>query len=250
MIQYPNIWGHRGCSTRFPENTLVAFEAAARIPGIAGIETDVQMSKDGVLMIMHDEKLDRTTNGTGELRNYTCDELKAMEIASVDGGIERIPTLEEMLTLLKPYCLENGLLINLELKNSIIRYEGMEERVLAKVKSFGLLDYVIFSSFLPESMGLIKELEPSAKTGILGEKIHFCYDEMLKQKADAVHPWWDNLSCDPEFLKKLENVPVRVWNMEEPFFGQDRPFYRRNMMEFATYGVTDVITNVPEQYIS
>lgn len=248
-MKYPNIWGHRGCSTRFPENTLVAFEAAAKLKGITGIETDVQMSKDGVLMIMHDEKLDRTTNGHGELRNYTLEELKEFEIQGVDGRIERIPTLEEMFELLAPYCKNNGLIINLELKNSIIRYEGMEEKVLAMVEKFGLEDYIVYSSFLPESMGLVKELNSDAKTGILGEKIHFCYDNMLKYKADAVHPWWDNLSCDPEFLEKLSNVPVRVWNMEEPFFGQDRPFYKRDMMEFAKYGVTDVITNVPEKYL-
>lgn len=248
-MKYPNIWGHRGCSTRFPENTLVAFEAAAKLKGITGIETDVQMSKDGVLMIMHDEKLDRTTNGQGELRNYTLEELKGFEIQGVDGQIERIPTLEEMFELLAPYCKENGLIINLELKNSIIRYEGMEEKVLAMVEKFGLEDYIVYSSFLPESMGLVKELKPDAKTGILGEKIHFCYDNMLKYQADAVHPWWDNLSCDSDFLDKLSNVPVRVWNMEEPFFGQDRPFYKREMMEFAKYGVTDVITNVPEVYL-
>ena len=68
------IWAHRGCSQRYPENTLLAFEKAMDIPGLAGIELDIQMTRDGELVVIHDERVDRTTDGSGELRNFTMKE--------------------------------------------------------------------------------------------------------------------------------------------------------------------------------
>lgn len=70
------IWAHRGCGQIYPENTLLAFEKAAEIEGLTGIELDIQMTKDGELVVIHDEKVDRTTEGTGYVRDYTLSELK------------------------------------------------------------------------------------------------------------------------------------------------------------------------------
>lgn len=65
------IWAHRGCSQRYPENTLLAFENAARLNGLIGIELDIQLTRDGELVVIHDERVDRTTEGSGYVREYT-----------------------------------------------------------------------------------------------------------------------------------------------------------------------------------
>ena len=241
----PYICAHRGYSLAYPENTLEAFEAAAKLQGITGIELDVQLSKDGELVVIHDEKVDRTTNGTGEVRNFTLLELKALTIQSVNGTITQIPTLYEVFTLLEPYCKDNGLLINIELKNSIIRYEGMEQKIIDMVRKFGLEDYIVYSSFLPEAVGIIKKLEPKAKTGTLALSIEQCYKDAMEQNADALHPWVGGM--DMLGKEEYQKYPVRVWNAEEPFFGQDRILKEVNMIKYAKMGATDIITNVPER---
>ena len=246
-------WAHRGCSLAYPENTLEAFKAASEIKGIAGIELDVQLTRDGKLVVIHDETVDRTTNGRGRVCDYTLRELKSLKIASVDGTYTTIPTLEEVFRLLYSVCEEDRpegkFLINIELKNSVIRYEGMEEKVLQLVSEYGLEENIVYSSFLPESMGLVKELAPYAQTGILGVDMEQCRLDAIRMNADAVHPWIGGLSVDEEEIAKIGDMPVRAWNSEEPFFGQTRPLKERHLEKYAVFGVTDMITNVPEMYL-
>ena len=243
-----NIWAHRGCSMEYPENTLEAFEAAAKLPGLAGIELDVQFTKDRQIVVFHDENVSRVTNGTGNIRDYTLAELKKLEICSKDHQISRIPTLEEVLKLLKPYCEEKNLLINIELKTSVIRYEGIEEATLNKVRDYGMETYIVYSSFLPESVALIKKLSPSAKTGMLAGTLEDAIKGARKVKADALHPGNRGLNC--EIPKDMQHMPVRVWNGEEPFFRDGRILKERNMTKYVQFGATDIITNVPELYLS
>lgn len=98
---------HRGLSDKFPENTSLAFFEAAKIPVYKGMETDVAMTKDGVLVCMHDRKLDRTTNGTDSLSKYTMKELQELWIDGGYGWNEkyketlRIPTFETYLEACK-----------------------------------------------------------------------------------------------------------------------------------------------------
>lgn len=243
----PGIWAHRGCSMKYPENTLEAFEAAAKLEGITGIELDVQLTWDGEVVVIHDETIDRTTNRKGFVAYYTLAELKEAEIASVNGTTTKIPTLREVFELLEPYCKEKGLLINIELKNSVNRYIGMEEKTLALVEEFELEDYIVYSSFLPESVGLMKRLCPQAKTGTLAGSMEKCLKDAKEQQADALHPW--NGGMELVDLKEYEGYPIRVWNGEEPFFGQDRVLKEKNMTKYAKMGATDIITNVPELYL-
>lgn len=243
------IWAHRGCSMAYPENTLEAFTAAAKIKGIAGIELDVQLTKDRELVVIHDETVDRTTNGTGRVCEYTLEELKKLEIASVDGQVTRIPTLEEVFEALQSFCKKDGLLINIELKNSRIRYEGMEELVLALVKKYELEQNIVYSSFLAESMGLMKQLCPTAQTGILGGSMQQCIENAKRMNADALHPWIGGFDISLEERQKIGKMPIRAWNGEEPFFGQDRQLKEKNSKKYAAFGATDIITNVPELYL-
>lgn len=241
------IWAHRGCSMAYPENTLEAFEAAAKIPGITGIETDVQLSKDGEVVVFHDEHTGRVTDGTRNVQDYTLAELQKLHIQSVGGETTTIPTLKQMLELLKPYCEENGLLINIELKTSVIRYPGIEQKVIDIVREYGLEKYIVYSSFLADSIKLIKELMPSAKTGMLSGTMEGCIQGAVYASADALHPWIGGLNAKGE--GKLSDAPVRAWNMEEPFFNDGRLLKEKDMGKYSEFGVTDIITNVPEVYL-
>lgn len=252
----PKIWAHRGCSLAYPENTLSAFRAAAELEGIVGIELDVQLTKDSVMVVIHDETVDRTTNGSGKVCDFTLEEIKALEIQGKDGEVEHIPTMEEVFLLLKEYCINKDLQINIELKNSEIRYEGMEQQLLQMVSKYGLEKYIVYSSFLPESMSLMKELDASVQTGILGIDEAWCKKKMIEMHADAIHPWNGGLElvamndgCGVTSGGTAKNYPIRVWNVEEPFFGQERILREKNMMKYGKLGATDVITNVPEIYL-
>ena len=250
----PGIWAHRGCCMAYPENTIPAFTAAAALPGLIGIELDVQLTKDGEIVVIHDETVDRTTDGHGNVRDFTLQELKQLHITgsrckeAVNPPLT-IPTLREMFEAVLPQ-LRAGMLINIEMKNSVIRYEGMEEKVLALVSEYGLQKNIVYSSFLPESMGLMKELDPSVQTGILGGELHWCIQQAKEYGADAVHPWIGGLDPNPEGLSDLPaGMSVRCWNMEEPFYGDGRILKEFHMEKYALLGATDIIVNAPEMYL-
>lgn len=259
------IWAHRGMSFTYPENTLKAFEEAAKIPGITGVEFDVQLTKDGEVVVIHDEKVDRTMDGMGEVQDFTLKQIKALKIKTgnvggVDGGngsMDKdmaanmgegtIPTLKETLELLKPYCLDRGLLINIELKNSVVRYPGMEEKVLNMVEELGLEQFVWYSSFLPESINMIKHLRPEAKTGILAVTLEDCIAYASQVKADALHPCTSGLNI--ALPESTRGMPVRLWNTDELFWGQNRTEKKIDLRKYAGFGVTDVFCNWPERYV-
>ena len=123
------IWAHRGCSQMYPENTLTAFEKAMNIKGVAGIELDIQLTRDNELVVIHDERVDRTTDGFGNVRDYTLKELKTFHIHTGSEASEHIPTMREVFELLSTR-LKEGMKLNIELKNSIYPYPGMEDKIV------------------------------------------------------------------------------------------------------------------------
>ncbi|MBR2756972.1 MAG: glycerophosphodiester phosphodiesterase, partial [Exiguobacterium sp.] len=127
------IYAHRGYSANYPENTLSAFEAA--LPYVDGIELDVQLSKDGRLVVIHDETVDRTTNGTGWVKDMMLQELRQLKI----DGYERIPTLEEVLGLIE----RSNVTLNIELKTDQYAYPGIERLAWLAVDEFELGDRVV-----------------------------------------------------------------------------------------------------------
>ena len=204
--QRMKLWAHRGCSQRYPENTLIAFEKAAQLQGLAGIELDIQLTKDGHIVVIHDEKVDRTTDGSGWVRDYSLAELKRLKIDAGCYPHQVIPTMEEVFELLeerlkaeaesgtgagaaagteagaaagtaagtdtgsktglKPGKMA-GLRLNIELKNSILPYDGMEEKIIDMVHDRGLEGAVVYSTFWARSLEKIHYLDPEAELGIL-----------------------------------------------------------------------------------
>ena len=158
------IFAHRGASGYAPENTLAAFRLAEE-QGSDGVELDVQLTKDGEVVVIHDEKIDRTSTGTGFVRDYTLEELKKFSfhnhMEAYEG--ETIPTLEEVLNLLKPGKME----VNIELKTGIFWYPEIEEKTMEIVKKTGMEDRVIYSSFNHYSIQEVRRLNPEAETAYL-----------------------------------------------------------------------------------
>lgn len=243
----PKIWAHRGCCTLYPENTLEAFRAAAELDGITGIELDIQLTSDGEMVVLHDENLRRVTHIDRNVRGCTLAEIKNIAIPANDGKYCSIPTLEEVLVMMKPYCESRGILINIELKTSVIRYDGIESKAYEIVRKYGMEQYIVWSSFLAESVDIIKKIDRDAKTAVLAMSIEECISMARDTAADALHPYIGGLVY--ALPQDMQGMPVRAWNGDEPFFNDGRPLKEAHLEEYRYYGATDIFTNIPERYV-
>ncbi|MFC4808851.1 glycerophosphodiester phosphodiesterase [Paenibacillus sp. GCM10023250] len=209
------IVAHRGCSGTAPENTLAAFKLALEEPGIAIIELDVHLSKDGVPVVIHDHTLERTTNGAGRVDAHTLEELRGLDaggkFAPAFAG-ERIPTLEEVLELAKGRCV-----LHIELKMLAQEYAGIEEKVIALVQRHGMEQEVVLSSFNHDSMKLAHELDPSIATGLIFLGKPLLLAEQLRYAGAA------SLSMHHAFLtRELADemaelgIDLGVWTVNDP----------------------------------
>ncbi len=238
------IWAHRGCSQRYPENTLLAFEKAAAIAGLTGIELDIQLTKDGEMVVIHDERVDRTTEGVGFVRDYTLSQLKKLHIYAGDHPTQSIPTITEVFDLLEPR-LQSGLKLNIELKNSVCFYEGMEEKIVELVHKRGLQQAVVYSTFYAQSLKKIKQIDPEAELGILDRKVSDClYKLQGGCGAVALHPFWRDIDLPAEELK---GYTVRVW-MSGHLYPEKPTGTKLDFEPLEAKGVTDIILNEPEVY--
>lgn len=243
----PKIWAHRGCCTLYPENTLEAFRAAAELDGITGIDLDIQLTSDGEMVVFHDENLRRVTHIDRNVRGCTLAEIKNIAIPANDGKYCSIPTLEEVLVMMKPYCESRGILINIELKTSVIRYDGIESKAYEIVRKYGMEQYIVWSSFLAESVDIIKKIDRDAKTAVLAMSIEECISMARDTAADALHPYIGGLVY--ALPQDMQGMPVRAWNGDEPFFNDGRPLKEAHLEEYRYYGATDIFTNIPERYV-
>ena len=228
------VFAHRGASHYAPENTLPAFALAAE-QGADGIELDVHLTKDGELVVIHDEKLDRTTNGTGWVKDYTLAELKTFCADNHLSGYPdaRIPTLREVLELIRP----TGLLVNIELKTSILWYDGIEEKTLDLVKQMGMENRIIYSSFNHYSIEKVRQLDPQAETAYLYSDI-ICDVEQYAAAhgVKGLHPGlWNVKMADLLQVYLHSGLAVRVWTVNEA----------ADLCWLMKAGA-DVITNDPE----
>lgn len=238
-------WAHRGCSQRYPENTQTAFEKAMAIRGLTGIETDIQRTRDGALVIIHDERVDRTTDGTGWVKDFSYKELRQLSIAAGDGKHEHILTAGELFDLLKPR-LKEGLLLNIELKNSKVPYEGMEEQILALAAGKGIERSIIYSTFYPYSLAKIRHLSPKAHLAVLAARASDClYFLRGGCGATDIHPFWQGIDLPPE---AMQGLAVRAW-MSGHLYPEPPTGTRLDVAPLEAQGITDIMMNEPEMYI-
>lgn len=234
MVQ---IFAHRGFSGYYPENTMLAFQKVAEETVADGIELDIQLTKDGEIVIMHDEMLDRTTNGSGWLKDHTLEELKMLSVGvNVKGFFPRqtIPTLREYFTWLKT----TKLITNIELKTSYFEYEGIEEKLIAMVKEFGLEDQIWYSSFNHYTVARIKKLMPEAKCGLLTDTWLMNIGKYAaSQGAASVNA--RTYFCAKEGVAAdlhAHNIALQAWT----------PNDAEMMQELVDAGVDVLITNYPD----
>jgi len=170
-------------SGHFPENTMEAFEAS-RKAGVSGVELDVQLTQDGTVVIIHDEKVDRTTNGHGYVKDLTDQEIFTLDAGGwfhPDYSGAKIPTLEEFFSWAVQE--NNQLIINIELKNDIVDYKGLEEKVISLIEKYHLEDRIILSSFNWESLRKVRNLKPAIDIALLVKGIQ----EKAITAAKALH---------------------------------------------------------------
>ena len=207
------IFAHRGSKGTHPENTLASFKEAVRV-GSDGIELDVHLTKDGHLVVIHDETVDRTTNGTGEIRNLTLAEIKAMDAGSWFHNKyagEKIPTLEEVLLLLTELGF-NGQL-NIELKTDVIQYKGLVEKCLALQSAKDWPFAIVYSSFNPYTLVELKEANPSQEIGLLFESKEWADKGDAMLEKELYHPDLKLLDWAIEWNRN--QLPLRVWTVNE-----------------------------------
>ncbi|RLL45092.1 glycerophosphodiester phosphodiesterase [Oceanobacillus piezotolerans] len=211
------IYGHRGSMGAYPENTLISFQKAIE-QGVDGIELDVHMTKDGEIVVIHDEQLDRTTDGNGFIKDLTLPEIKEysagakfQHFESYDyetWGEERVPTLQEVLELLHDFPKVE---LNIELKTYIFPYFGIEEKVLSLVEQYGNNRKVVYSSFHLPSLLRIKNMDPTAKIAwLLMQGISHPVDYMETFAMESLHISKDMvLENVYDYKNLLQNL--RVW---------------------------------------
>lgn len=229
----PLIYAHRGASGNAPENTMAAFRLALE-EGADGLELDVQMTADGKLVVIHDEILERTTNGQGWVVRHTYDELRRLDASFTFEAYrgEGIPLLGQVLALLAPTRLE----LNIELKNGIVPYDGMEAAVVRLVREYEMQTRVVLSSFNHYSIARLARTTPDMETAILYEAgLYRPWEYAAGVGARALHPHF--YAVTPEIVLNAQRAGMRVrpWTVD-----RDEDFRR-----MARAGVNAVITDYP-----
>lgn len=230
-------YAHRGASGYYPENTMLAFEKALEL-GATGIETDIQMTSDGELVLIHDELVNRTTDGNGLVKDYTYSELSKLDagakFSSEFKGL-KIPTLKELMELAKV----KNLMLDLEIKSNIVQYPNIEEKIINTIYDYKMQDNVILSSFNHYSLVKSKKISKKIKIGLLYVAGLYHPERYAKSVgAEALHPYFHAVN-NPKIIKDIKKSKILI----NPYTIDDEKFLKL----FVDYGVTGIITNYPDR---
>ncbi|USB34038.1 glycerophosphodiester phosphodiesterase [Paenibacillus sp. YPG26] len=229
-------FAHRGAAGHCPENTMVSFLRSIEL-GATGIETDVQMTRDGHLVLIHDETLQRTAGSPEWVKDLTLAQLKQKEAGAwfhEDYRGEAIPTLAELLELAR----DQDIIVNLELKNGIVQYPDIEMKVIEEIRRFGLSGRTIISSFNHYSLALCKKLAPDIHTGILYmEGLFEPWKYAAGIGANALHAF--KYAVTPELAAEAarHGMPYHPFTVNDP----------EEMRSLIQAGVSGIITDYPDR---
>ncbi len=229
----PFIWAHRGASAKAPENTLAAFSHALA-DGADGLELDIHLSRDGIPVVLHDDTLERTTDGCGPVSALTLRQLQRLDAGrwfDVDFACERIPTLESVLR-----AFGGQLRLNLEIKDVAA---GMA--VIEMLDDYPAAEAVL-SSFNLESLRQLRTSQPELPLAVLYESGNryrtLKFAETLA--ATAFHPRADHVSRPLIHACKTLGLPVYVWTVDNPV----------DARALLRSGVDGLFTNDPAVFLS
>ncbi len=235
------IIAHRGASAYFPENTQSAFLGAIAMQADM-VELDVQLTSDGEVVVFHDEKMSRCTNGRGRIADYTLAQLKKVDAGSwfsKEFAGEKIPTLAEVLNVCK-----EKIAVNIEIKTEAVTNDvtgGIEEKCLRIVDQIGMQDHVVFSSFDPLALRHLKQVDPAAPIAVLFEQKH--YGSKLPSQimeslgADAFNCSLKELSPQRLADLKSNDIPFNVYTIND----------ETNMMRLLAGEASGIFTNNPDR---
>jgi glycerophosphoryl diester phosphodiesterase len=235
-MKKPLIIAHRGASGYAPENTMSAFSMALDM-GSDGIELDVHLSSDGELVVCHDERVDRTTDGIGFIKDLTIKEIKRLDAGKWQSSEflgQTIPTLGEVVELTE----QSNTLINIEIKSGPIFYKDIEQKLVEFINKHNIKDRVIISSFNHFSLVAIKQIDSTVKTGALymaGLYNPWEYAKIIK--ADAIHPFFVGIT--PHITKGCieNNIDINTFTVNDDKY----------MALVAQAGVSGIITDYPDR---
>ncbi len=163
-LEQPVVFAHRGASGYAPENTMAAFSHALQL-GAEAIELDVKLTRDGHVVVLHDQTVDRTTSGQGDLREFTLAQVQELDAGShfaaqyID---EKVPSLEQVFEVFG-----RKLFINIELTNYRTYGDGLTDTVVELIDRFKLDEWVMFSSFHPSNILRARKLKPAIPAALL-----------------------------------------------------------------------------------
>jgi len=225
-MKKPKVIAHRGASADAPENTLAAFQLALDVSA-DGIELDVMLSKDKQLVVIHDDTIDRTTNGSGRVSDMTLEELQSFDA----GDGQKIPSLKEVFDQFG-----SKFLINIELKNYSSIFDSLPLKVASLVKEHGVSESVLISSFNPFNLPRFGRRLPDVTLGLItqpGQARHWIWRLF---RYDALHPHFSDVDEVLVAAVHASNRQINTWTPDDP----------DEIRWLASLGVDSVITNVPK----
>lgn len=209
----PMVIAHRGGKKWAPENTMAGFKQSIEV-NADGIELDIHRCKSGELIVIHDETLDRTTNGTGLVKEKSWNELSKLSAGlwfDKKFESEKIPLLSDVLQLV-----DGKLMLNIEIKNSPVAYEGIEDDLLKMLEGYKYPEKIIISSFDHEIIQRLSTKSKKYKLAFLGDALVFDVGGYAsKVGASAWHPYHGELRSDNVEQAHKNNLMVNVWTVNE-----------------------------------
>ena len=178
------------------------------------------------------------------MRDYTLSQLKKLHIHADSYPSQTIPTMSEVFDLLEQR-LKTGLRLNIELKNGVYPYDGMEKKIMEDVYKRGVQEAIVYSTFYAKSLERLREIDGNAELGILDSRASDC---MYKIKggcgAAALHPFWKSIDLSAEELK---GYTIRAW-MSGHLYPEKPTGTKLDFAMLEKQGITDIILNEPEAY--
>lgn len=229
------VFGHRGAMAYAPMNTISAFELAAQ-QGAHGVELDVQRSKDGHPVIVHDFTVDATSDGQGNVSDMTLAELKMLDVGSYFSAEftgTRIPTLDEVFE-----TVGRKLIINVEIKSQTETTDGVEQVVADCIARHAMQERVIVSSFNPHALQRFRAIMPDVPIGYLYHPQTFEQTQPLMAAItyEAVHPYYEMIDAAHAEAAKTAGYYINAWTVNDV----------DEAKRLQALGVNTIMTNNPD----
>jgi len=237
---------HRGFSGKYPENTILAFEKAIKL-NVDMIELDITFSKDKIPVVIHDDTLERTTNGKGKVKNTFFNKLKMLDAGSWMHRKflgEKIPSLEEVLAIIK----KSKVHLNIEIKSSAFEKKlsdsSIEAQTIRLIKKYKLFNQIVISSFEPKVLLRLRKLSAKIKLSLLiepnFEKSKFNPISFVKEiRAASLNMHKSQVRTNIFKKAREEKIPILIYTVNT----------KKEMQKMTKLGVEGIFTNYPDKLI-